>query len=100
MEFFHFMQGFLSSGMLGFHCTKNKLAFLRIIWQLEQEGKAQFIIATHSPILMAYPYAVIYSFDHNRLNQITYEETDHYQLTKSFLNNRDKFFRNLFTNDN
>jgi predicted ATPase len=65
---------------------------------LEQEGKAQFIIATHSPILMAYPNAMIYSFDNDRIKQVEYEETDHYQLTKAFLNNREKFFRNLFYN--
>lgn len=75
---------------------QRQLAFLSIIWQLEQKGMAQFIIATHSPILMAYPNAKIYSFDNDRLIQIEYEETDHYQLTKAFLNNREKFFRNLF----
>lgn len=77
---------------------KCQLAFLNIIWQLEQEGKAQFIIATHSPILMAYPNAMIYNFDNDRIKQVEYEETDHYQLTKAFLNNREKFFRNLFYN--
>ena len=77
---------------------QRQLAFLSIIWQLELEGKAQFIIATHSPILLAYPNAMIYSFDNDRLEQVEYEETDHYQLTKAFLNNREKFFRNLFDN--
>jgi predicted ATPase len=77
---------------------QRQLAFLSIIWQLEQADKAQFIIATHSPILMAYPNSIIYSFDNDRLKQIDYEETDHYQLTKAFLNNREKLFRNLFDN--
>jgi predicted ATPase len=75
---------------------QRQLAFLRIIWQLEHEGKAQFIIATHSPILMAYPDAVIYSFDKERVERVAYEETEHYQLTKAFLQNRETFFRELF----
>lgn len=77
---------------------QRQLAFLSIVWQLEQEGMAQFIIASHSPILMAYPNAKIYSFDNDNFKQVEYEETDHYQLTKAFLNNREKFFRNLFDN--
>jgi predicted ATPase len=75
---------------------QRQLAFLRIIWQLEHEGKAQFIIATHSPILMAYPDAVIYSFDNEKVERVAYEGTGHYQLTKAFLQNREIFFRELF----
>lgn len=51
----------------------------------------QFIIATHSPILMAYPDAVIYEIKDDRINQVEYEETEHYQITYSFLNNKEKF---------
>lgn len=47
---------------------------------------SQFIIATHSPIIMAYPDAVIYEIK-NGIRQVKYEETDLYQITKSFLNN-------------
>lgn len=46
---------------------------------------SQFIIATHSPILLAYPGAQIYSFDQNAVTSIRYKETDHYQITKNFL---------------
>ncbi len=75
---------------------QRQFAFLRIINQLEQRGKAQFIIATHSPIIMAYPGAVIYSFDGTRVSRINYEETEHYQLTKAFLNDRERFLMHLF----
>jgi predicted ATPase len=51
---------------------------------------SQFIIATHSPILMAYPEAWIYEISSAGLNRVDYEDTEHYQLTKSFLN-RHKF---------
>lgn len=75
---------------------QRQLAFLRIMWQLAQEREAQFIITTHSPILMAYPGAAIYSMDEVPLKKIGYESTDHYQLTKSFLKNREKFLKELF----
>lgn len=47
---------------------------------------SQFIIATHSPILMAYPDAWIYEISSAGLNRVEYEDTEHFQLTKSFLN--------------
>lgn len=75
---------------------QRQLAFLRIIYDLVKEGKAQFIIASHSPILMAYPGATIYSFEEDRLEIVEYEETDHYRLTKAFLDNRERFFKHLF----
>lgn len=75
---------------------QRQLAFLRVIHDLELEGNSQFIIATHSPILMSYPGARIYSFDHDTVEETQYEETAHYQLTKSFLNNRERFLKQLF----
>lgn len=75
---------------------QRQLAFLRIMWQLEREKKAQFIITTHSPILMAYPGAAIYSMDEAPVRKIEYETTDHYQLTRCFLNDREKFLKELF----
>jgi predicted ATPase len=75
---------------------QNQLAFLRIIWELEREGKAQFIIATHSPILMAYPGAKLLFFSEKHIEEIDYEETDHYNLTRDFLNHRERYFRTLF----
>ena len=74
---------------------QRQLAFLRIMHDLEKEG-AQFIIATHSPILMAYPGARIYEFDEDGINPIDYETTDHYRLTKSVLSNPERYFRELF----
>lgn len=47
---------------------------------------SQLIIATHSPILMAYPNAWIYEIGSAGIHRVEYEETEHYQLTKSFLN--------------
>jgi predicted ATPase len=46
---------------------------------------SQFLIATHSPILMAYPDAAIYLLDNGAPNLIAYRETEHYQVTRNFL---------------
>jgi len=49
-------------------------------------NKSQFIIATHSPILMAYPDAWIYQIGPKGLDRVAYEDTEHFQVTKDFLN--------------
>jgi predicted ATPase len=49
--------------------------------------KSQFIIATHSPILLSYPGAEILHLDEKGIRKVEYEETDQYRLTKFFLNN-------------
>jgi predicted ATPase len=74
---------------------QRQLTFLAIINELEKSGNAQFIIATHSPILLSYPNAVVLNLDNN-LEEIDYRETGHFKLTKSFLNNPDSYFRHLF----
>lgn len=63
------------------------LAFLAVIHQLSITSRAQFIIATHSPMLICYPDATIFQFDENGVHQTSYEITEHFSLTKSFLNN-------------
>ena len=62
-----------------------QMAALVRIHELVREG-SQFIIATHSPILMAYPEATIYSVGDHGLAPIRYEDTEHYALTRRFLN--------------
>ncbi len=57
--------------------------------------KSQFIIATHSPILMAYPGAKIYHVTDRGLVQITYEETEHFQVTRNFLNRHVEMVKQL-----
>lgn len=49
--------------------------------------RSQFVIATHSPILMAYPNATIYAFGEHGIREIAYEETEHYRVTRDFLAN-------------
>ncbi|TGE36062.1 AAA family ATPase [Desulfosporosinus fructosivorans] len=73
-----------------------QLILLRIIKDLETDGQSQFIIATHSPIILAYPDAQILDFDTSPISQTTYENTSHYQITKGFLENRNRYLRKLF----
>lgn len=56
---------------------------------------SQFIIATHSPILMGYPDAIILQIANNRLEVVAYEKTEHYILMKEFINNREKMLNAL-----
>jgi predicted ATPase len=72
------------------------LAFMSIINNLEQSGRAQFLIATHSPMLICYPEAEIYQFDDSGVNKTSYQETEHFALTRSFLENPSVYLRHLF----
>jgi predicted ATPase len=56
---------------------------------------SQFIISTHSPILMAYPKSEIYEIDDGKLTLTSFEDTDHYALTKYFLLNHEKMIKEL-----
>jgi len=64
---------------------RSQLELLEILGQNSQAGHAQFIVATHSPILLACRNAKILSFDHTPVREIQYHETDHYRLYKRFL---------------
>ena len=72
-----------------------QLSFLRLIHELAAEG-SQFIVATHSPIIMGYPEASIYWFSSSELRLINYEDTEHYKVTKLFLDGRERILRELF----
>ncbi len=70
---------------------KTQLELLKFLSATGKTGHAQFIIVTHSPLLLASPGAVIYNFDGDRIKQIAYEDTMHYQVYKSFLEDREKY---------
>ncbi len=61
-----------------------QMTAITAIHQLVQQD-SQFIIATHSPILLAYPQATIYEFSERGITQVAYEDTEHYQITRGFL---------------
>ena len=66
---------------------KSQLELLKLLREMGALGHAQFIIATHSPILLACPGSVIYSFDHAPVKTIPYEDTEYYLIYKTFMEN-------------
>jgi predicted ATPase len=64
---------------------QRQLQFLALMHDYVEAG-SQFIIATHSPIIMAYPQAKIYHFEATGIRQIAYTDTEHYRITRAFLN--------------
>jgi predicted ATPase len=72
---------------------RSQLELLDIVQDMSAAGHAQFIIATHSPLLLACPQATIYSFDNSPLRKILYEETEHYRIYKDFMLNRNKYLK-------
>lgn len=73
---------------------QRQLTLLIQIARMAKEG-SQFIIATHSPILLGIPDATILSFDSDKITECSYEETESYLVTKSFINNREQFLKRL-----
>lgn len=75
---------------------QRQLSLLKIIHDLSAPGHAQFLIATHSPMLLGYPGAVLFSLDGDAIERIAYRETQHYLVTRDFLNSPERFFKHLF----
>jgi predicted ATPase len=76
---------------------QRQLAFLVLLHDVLKRCKdAQFIISTHSPVLLGFPDAQIVSFDDGELHEIEYEETAPMQIVRRFLNNRESFLSELF----
>lgn len=73
---------------------QRQLTLLMEIYNCVKEG-SQFIIVTHSPILLSIPDAVILTFDDGTLHPCSYEETDSYQITKMFIDNREQILQRL-----
>jgi predicted ATPase len=60
---------------------------------------AQFIIATHSPMLLAFPGAQIYSFDKTPVQVVAYEQLDHVRITRDFLNAPQRYLNQILEKD-
>ena len=71
-----------------------QLSFIAALKQMVGQN-SQFIIATHSPIILAFPDAQILFFNDGRIREVKYAQLEHVQLTKDFLNNPDSFLRHL-----
>lgn len=73
---------------------QRQLSLMARIHDLTKQN-SQFIIASHSPILMAYPGAAIYLLDDEGISRTSYEQTEHYKLTLDFLFNHQAYVRKL-----
>lgn len=73
---------------------QRQLALLAMLKEMAGQD-SQFVVATHSPIVMALPGADILSFDHAPVRRVRYEEVEHVSLTRDFLNNPEAFLRRL-----
>ncbi|MDQ8036688.1 MAG: AAA family ATPase, partial [Pedobacter sp.] len=77
---------------------QRQLAVLARIHDLVQDD-SQFIIATHSPILMAYPDARIYHCGPDGIEEVAYQETEHFRVTRDFLTNPERMLKTLLAKD-
>ena len=73
---------------------QRQLALLSQMTELAQAG-AQFVVASHSPILLGTPGARILSFDEGAIHEVAYEDTESYQVTELFINHRDRLLHEL-----
>lgn len=77
---------------------QRQLSFLAKLHQLVL-ARSQLIIATHSPIILGYPDAWIYQASEHGLERVEYEDTEHYSVTRGFLNRRETFLKILLEED-
>lgn len=77
---------------------QRQLSFLTALHDLVRRG-SQLIIATHSPLIMAYPNAIIYLLADDGIRQVAYEETEHYKVTRAFLTRREKMLAELMSDE-
>ncbi len=78
---------------------QRQLSLLAQMVRLVRDGGAQFVIATHSPILMTYPDAALMSFDGGTLAPTRLEDTSHFQITKGILDSPCRYWKHLLTED-
>lgn len=76
-----------------------QLTFLSILHHLSQMKVAQFVIATHSPILLTLPGATVLSIEEGELREVNYRDTEHFKLTRDFLNAPERYHRHLFRSE-
>jgi len=77
---------------------RGQLALMRRMHDLVAQG-SQFVISTHSPVLLGYPDATIFALSESGIAKTAYERTENYELTRAFLDDREAFFRHLFEDD-
>jgi predicted ATPase len=69
----------------------SQIELVKILKEMSEKGHAQFILATHSPILMACPGAKIFNFDNKTITETTYYKTQHYKIYKNFMEDSSRY---------
>jgi len=99
--FLAILQNRIRSGLLLFDepesalSPQRQLVLLAHMAQLTAAGQSQFIIATHSPILLTFPGARILSFDGPAVHEVSLDDTSHYQITRGILDHPEHYWRHL-----
>jgi predicted ATPase len=78
---------------------QRQLALLALMHTLVEQGNAQFVLATHSPILMTFPGAQLVSFDDPTLPRIRIEDTTHFEITRGMLESPGRYWKHLLDQD-
>ena len=74
---------------------QRQLVLLAHMWRQVTGGRSQFIVATHSPILLTFPGADLIAFDGKTLTRVKLEDTSHYQITRGILQNAESYWKHL-----
>jgi predicted ATPase len=74
---------------------QRQLVLLAHMWKQVSTGRSQFIVATHSPILLTFPGADLVKFDGDALTRVKLEDTSHYQITRGILHNAESYWKHL-----
>jgi predicted ATPase len=72
-----------------------QLSLIAFVLEVLKENNTQFLIATHSPILMGIPGALLYEIREEGMERVAFRETDHYRVTKRFLDDPESYLRHL-----
>jgi predicted ATPase len=75
----------------------SQLALIVMMDEMVNQQQAQFIVATHSPLLLAFPGATIYTFDELPVRAVEYNDLDHVTITRAFLNDPERYLRHLIS---
>lgn len=75
---------------------QRQLTLLRVIHELAAPGHAQFLIATHSPIVLSYPGAILFGMDTDSIAEISYRESAPYRVMRDFMDAPERYFKHLF----
>lgn len=78
---------------------QRQLVLLAHMWNQVSAGRSQFIVATHSPILLTFPGADLVAFDGGTLTRVKLEDTPHYQITRGILQNPESYWKHLRADD-